>query len=701
MAPHVLRERAREILRRALGDPTAEFRHGQWEAIDALVNRRHKMLVVERTGWGKSAIYFIATRLLRDRGAGPTLIVSPLLALMRNQMEMAVRLNIRAISINSTNQADWPELTEQILSNEADAILISPERLANAHFNDDVLLPMANHLGLLVVDEAHCISDWGHDFRPDYRLLVNVLKRMPPNMSILGTTATANNRVIADVRHQLGDIEIQRGPLMRDTLALQTLRLPDQAARLAWLADHVPMLPGTGIVYTLTKRDADQVAEWLSRHGIAAKAYYSDVNSSDYPNSNAYRLFLEAELLHNRIKVLVATTALGMGYDKPDLAFAMHYQAPSSIVAYYQQVGRAGRSIGRAVGVLLAGREDAEIQEYFRTSAFPSERNVEAILRVLADSDGLTVRQLEQAVNLRYGQLEQALKFLSVENPAPVLREKSTWYRTPVRYALDRAHIEYLTSQREQEWRELQAYVDTAGCLMQYLARALDDPSPAPCGKCSNCTGVDVVPRAYAHELATQATRFLRQAEFEPRLPIQVLPGAFAEYGFSGNLPGHLRAEPGRVLSTWGDAGWGHVVMQDKHAGHFRDELADAVADMVLNRWRPSPGPTWVTCVPSLTHPDLVPDLARRVAERLKLPFIHAVQKVQPNQPQKLQQNRYYQCANLDGVFRIADDAHNGAALLVDDIVDSGWTMVVVAALLRRAGVQAVWPVALAASSPD
>ena len=252
-------QQAVAYLRTALANPDAEFRPGQWEAIDSLVNHRKKLLVVERTGWGKSSVYFIATRILRDRGAGPTLIVSPLLALMRNQIEAAERLGIRALTINSTNSDDWPSLIQQILGNQTDAVLISPERLANDKFVRNVLLPVAGRIGLVVVDEAHCISDWGHDFRPDYRRLVNILKFMPANMPVLGTTATANKRVQDDIISQLGDITVQRGSLMRDTLALQTIRLPDQSARLAWLAQHLPDLPGTGIIYTLTKRDAEHL----------------------------------------------------------------------------------------------------------------------------------------------------------------------------------------------------------------------------------------------------------------------------------------------------------------------------------------------------------------------------------------------------------------------------------------------------------
>lgn len=688
-----------ELLRRALSNPNAEFRDGQWEAIDAIVNQRRKMLVVQRTGWGKSSVYFIATRILRDRGHGPTLIVSPLLALMRNQIEAAERLGIRPVTINSTNRDDWPPLIEKILNNEADAVLISPERLANDDFVRTVLLPVANQIGLLVVDEAHCISDWGHDFRPDYRRLVSVLQHMPPNMAVLGTTATANNRVLDDITRQLGDIDVQRGPLLRETLALQAVQLPDQSGRLAWLAEHLPQLPGTGIVYTLTKRDADQVAEWLTQKSIAALAYYSGVEADGFESSDAYRQHLESALLNNDIKALVATTALGMGYDKPDLGFVVHYQAPGSIVAYYQQVGRAGRAIDYAVGVLLAGREDEEIQNYFRAGAFPDERHVNAILEALSESDGLTDRQLEAEVNLRKGQIDKVLKFLSVENPSPLIKDGSRWRRTPVPYRLDHQHIQRLTQQRAGEWQEIQEYINSQDCLMLFLAQSLDDAQAQPCGKCARCLGRPVIPEEFSHQLAVEAALYLKHAELPLECKKQVAGGAFQQYGFSGNLPANLRAETGRILSRRGDAGWGRVVAEDKHNNHFRDELVEAVVEMIRERWRPSPAPTWVACVPSRNHPDLAPDFARRLAARLHLPFHEAVTKVRDNQQQKLQQNRYHQCRNLDGVFDVAADIPSGPVLLVDDMVDSAWTMTVVAALLLRSGSGPVWPVALASTS--
>ena len=686
-------------LRTALANPAAEFRPGQWEAIDALVNHRKKLLVVERTGWGKSSVYFIATRILRDRGAGPTLIVSPLLALMRNQIEAAERLGIKALTINSTNSDDWSSLIQQILDNKADAVLISPERLANDKFVENVLLPVAGRIGLVVVDEAHCISDWGHDFRPDYRRLVNILKFMPANMPVLGTTATANKRVQDDVVSQLGDVTVQRGTLMRETLALQTIRLPDQSARLAWLAQHLPELPGTGIIYALTKRDAEQVAVWLNQNDITANAYYSGVEAEGFDSSDAYRQHLESLLLNNRIKALVATTALGMGYDKPDLGFVVHYQAPGSIVAYYQQVGRAGRAIDYAVGILMSGREDVEIQEYFRTSAFPEEKHVNAILLSLANSDGMSVPQLEKAVNLRHGQIEKVLKFLSVDNPAPVLKDVSKWVRTPLEYRMNHEQILRLMHQKELEWQEIQNYLDTGECLMIFLAKALDDDTVKPCGKCSCCIGHPVVDEQFRHELAVKAALYLKHSEIPLECKKQVAPGSLPIYGFNGNLPENLKAERGRILSRWGDAGWGRFVADDKHSGKFRDELVDAVAEMIQNRWKPSPVPTWLTCVPSHKHPELVTDFALRLANRLGLPFVAAISKVRGNQPQKLQQNRYHQCNNLDGVFTIADNVPHGPVFLIDDIVDSCWTMTVLAALLRKSGSGNVWPVALATTN--
>lgn len=682
------------LLRQALNDPTAEFRDGQWEAIEQLVEHNARLLVVQRTGWGKSLVYFLATRLLRDRGAGPTLLISPLLALMRNQIQAAERLGLHAATINSSNTADWDATRKKLLAGAVDLLLISPERLADDVFREQYLLPIAGRVGLLVVDEAHCISDWGHDFRPDYRRIVRVLQALPPNIPVLTTTATANDRVIRDVVAQLGrHINVVRGPLMRASLALQNIHLPGQAARMAWLAAHLPNLPGSGIIYTLTVNDAERVAQWLQTRGIAAHAYYGDVDP-------ATREDLEQHLLHNRIKALVATSALGMGFDKPDLGFVIHFQRPGSVVHYYQQVGRAGRAIEHAYGLLLSGDEDEDITSYFIRTAFPPDAHVRDVLAAInAAEHGMTVAELEGALNLSRSQIAKVLTLLSVEIPAPISKQGRRWFANPVRYVPDATKIERLTQIREAEQQSMRAYLHSRECLMQFLSRELDDPSAQPCGRCAVCLGKPLIPETYPMQLAAEAAAFLRRLDqvIEPR---RQWPGdALVEaHGWRGRIAAERCSETGRALCLWGDAGWGELVKRGKQVdGRFDDCLVEGVVDMLRNRWQPQPAPTWVTCVPSLTHPDLVPDFARRVARALRLPFVPAVRRMRETDPQKMMQNSHQQARNLAGVFAVDCHPHiAGPVLLIDDMIDSGWTFTIVAALLRAAGSGPVFPLALA-----
>ena len=688
-----------ELLRKALNDSTAEFREGQWESINRLVNDKKKLLVVERTGWGKSSVYFISTRILRDQGKGATIIISPLLALMRNQVEAAERLGVKAISINSTNLEEWDNCKQAVLNNNVDALLISPERLANEKFMNNILRPIADRIGLFVVDEAHCISDWGHDFRPDYRRIVNILKFMPDGMPVLGTTATANNRVCDDIVSQLGDIEIIRGALTRKSLILQNIQLKDQASRLAWLKENIQKLPGSGIIYTLTKRDAKIVTEWLVECDIEAAYYYSGATDDNFEDSNQYRQYLEDALYNNEIKVLVATSALGMGYDKPDLGFVVHYQAPSSIISYYQQVGRAGRAIKKAYGILLSGQEDSDIHTYFRQSAFPPENRVQDILDKIEEEDGLSVPDLMKQLNLRKGQIEQVLKYLSVEESSPIIKIGTKWIRTAIDYEMDSDKVLRLTNQRLIEWNDVQNYIKTNHCLMNYLQNSLDDPNSTICGKCANCDKDAKISEDVLHDNGVKAALFLKHSEFDIKLKIRVQSDALSKYGFSGNLPQNLRSEIGKSLSRWGDAGWGRIVAEDKHNNHFRDELVDAFYEMIKERWTLEPMPTWVTCIPSFRHPELVPSFAKRLADKLGLPFIPVINKREETAPQKEQENSYFQCKNLDGIFEINGVKHNEPVLLIDDAIDSGWTLTIASALLRQSGSGLVYPATLTSTS--
>ena len=695
---------AEQLLKTALADTSVTFRDGQWEAIDALVNQNHKLLVVQRTGWGKSSVYFISTKIFRDRNMGPTIIVSPLLALMRNQIDSARRLGINAVTINSSNTEEWQEVTNDILNNKIDCLLISPEKLSNDNFVEKVLQPISDTISLMVIDEAHCISDWGHDFRPDYRRIVNIIGNLPTNTPVLGTTATANNRVVEDIKEQLGDINIQRGPLTRESLSLQTNILPDQASRLAWLAKTIPNIAGTGIIYALTKRDAEQVTSWLQSHKINALAYYSGVTHSDFANTNVYRQHLEEMLLRNDLKVLVSTSALGMGYDKPDLGFVIHYQAPGSIVSYYQQVGRAGRGVDNAIGVLLSGKEDQDIHAFFRRTAFPSQQEVERLLNALNNSDGLSVQKLEKEANLSNQRIENTLKFLASENPTPVYCVGKTWFRVPVKYQMDMARIQRITEIRQREWSEMEDYMTTTGCLMEYIRITLDDKTTSSCGKCINCLGKPIINAYLDDESTFSAVTFLKRTEepIEPRKEIAKSNDEAEKTFVINQFPRHLgelSAQKGRVLSRWGDAGWGQMVADDKHSNHFRDELVDAITDMIRQRWQLDEPPTWICCVPSLNHTQLVPEFAKRLAQKLGLPFIDAIEKIKQNAPQKAQENRFHQCHNLDGVFSIKEPIPQGNVFLIDDVVDSRWTLTVLSALLQQAGSGKVYPVALASTS--
>jgi len=552
-------------------------------------------------------------------------------------------------------------------------------------------------LGLFVVDEAHCISDWGHDFRPDYRRIVRLLQALPPNVPALATTATANDRVVQDIKEQLGPrLQIMRGPLVRSSLRLQNVVFPSKAERMAWLARYVPKLPRSGIIYTLTVRDAERLASWLQSQGITADAYHGR------KREGVSRAELEQALLDNDLKVLVATTALGMGFDKPDLGFVIHFQRPGSVVHYYQQVGRAGRAIDQAYGILLSGKEDKEIVDFFIERAFPPERHTDVILTALDNSDGLSISNLERKVNLGRTQINKVLKLLSVESPSPVEKRGSVWYRTPVPYVPDRKKIVELTQIRRAEQTQMTDYLYSSTCLMQYLQQALDDPNAQPCKQCAPCREHPIISQRLDPNDIQAAIRFLHRQHI-PIEPRKRWPAGapFSVYGWRGTVRNTLRAEVGYALCLWGDPGWGDLIKQGKQQyGQFNEQLVNASAAMVQEYWQPDPYPTWVTCIPSLSHTRLVSDFAQRLAQKLKLPFQPCIRKVRTTAPQKEMQNSYQQSHNLDGAFQVTTwPGIDGPVLLVDDMIDSRWTMTVVAALLRQTGSGPVYPLALANTS--
>ena len=697
--PHELPDELLGALRGLTGRVDAEFRDGQRQAIELLVDGRARVLVVQRTGWGKSAVYFISTHLLRQRGAGPTLLISPLLALMRNQIDAAERLGLRCMTVNSSANTTIDELSDALEAETVDLLLISPERLANPEFAGKVMPLVGRRPGLIVIDEVHCISDWGHDFRPDYRRIGRMIERLSAaNVPVLGCTATANDRVVDDVSAQLGDnLTVLRGPLRRDGLALSTIRLDRQAERLAWLdrelgSQHT-RADGSGIIYTLTVRDADNVAAWLNSRGHDVLAYHSVLDESD-------KLVAEQRLLRNDVDALVATVALGMGYDKPDLAFVFHFQSPGSPVGYYQQVGRAGRALTTSRAVLLRGLEDEQIQDYFIEKAFAEEHLVRDVIAAFDRSDvPLSLMKVQVALNIKMGALEKVVKQLDADG---ALRRVGgqTYERTLLAWEYPSARIDEVTTARRLEQAAMVDYFSTTDCRMLFLARLLDDDASERCGICDNCVGVaeDV---DLSTEVVAAAEAFLRQR------PLEIAPRKQCfddDTGKRSTIPPDEQLEPGRALAIWGDAGWGRLVRDVKERDTneqrlaFDDQLVDAMADM-LREWAPDPAPEWVTVVPSLRHPELAASMAERVAARLGLAFHPVVRKVVDRPPQASQQNSYFQQRNVVGSFAIAGDVPTGPVLLLDDAFDSGWTLTEVGRLLRRHGSGLVHPAALASSA--
>lgn len=694
-----IRQRAQEHLRALVGSADAELREDQWVAIRALVVDQARALVVQRTGWGKSAVYFVATALLRERGAGPTVIVSPLLALMRNQIAAAERAGIRAVTVNSANAQDWGQVYDQIRSGAVDVLLVSPERLNNPGFRDEVLPRLSASAGLVVIDEAHCISDWGHDFRPDYRRIRTLLAELPAGIPVLATTATANRRVTVDVAEQLAisgdsadpapEVLVLRGSLDRESLRLAVVKLPDHASRLAWLGSTLPALPGSGILYCLTVATAAQVTEHLRAAGIDAVAYTGQTDPTE-------RLQIEQDLLENRVKLVVATSALGMGFDKPDLGFVVHLGAPPSPIAYYQQVGRAGRGVDRATVVLLPAREDRDIWNYFGSLAFPAESDVREALAALAESDRpLSAAALETRVSLRRSRLEMMLKVLDVDGA--VRRVAGGWTATGQDWAYDADRYTRVRQTREAEQQAMLDYQTLTGCRLEFLRRQLDDPEAGPCGRCDNCGGVQLP--AAVDDSAVQLARQRLSVPGEVVSPRGQWPSGMAGLGvrLSGRIPLGEKAEPGRAVGRLDGIGWG-TALREVFAG-TDGELSVPLrhaAVQVLDAWPEIRGGEGVVGIGSVSRPVLLGHLVPGLARYLKVPMLGWFDPL-PTDPPQHDVNSAQRLRGVADRFSLTDPAAvaGRTVLLVDDFTDTGWTLAVTARLLRQAGATAVLPFVL------
>ena len=676
--PSSIKEVAVRYLRDVVGNTNAEFRDGQWESIEHAISG-NRVLVVQRTGWGKTMVYTIATKLKREKGEGPSLMISPLLALMRNQELAADALNLNARRLTGDNFHAWKEIKEELDNDEVDILMITPERLANPSFIENTLPRIANGLGMLIIDEAHCISDWGHDFRPDYRRIRRVQKMIPQGAAIVATTATANNRVVEDVREQLGEnILISRGSLIRRSLHLHNLIMDDPATRLAWVAQAVERLPGSGIIYVLTRRDAERVSGWLQNMGIDAHAYSGSTDD---------RKKLEEGLLQNQLKVLVATIALGMGFDKPDITFIIHYQRPGSVVHYYQQVGRAGRGIKDAYGFLLWGQEDERIANFFLKNAYPPQDEIDQVLNVLQDAqNGLTITEILLQVNLKESRIEKILKLASLESPAPAFKKNNTWYASPNVHGFEIPPelIARLYRIRKREQAEMREYMEHDGCLMAFLQRALDDPTAQNCGRCHNCNPKPSFSPDL--EIVQQARQFLKARKFyiypQKSWPMPQLSDHPIHETY--RIKEEYLASFGFALCEVYDGGLGdHIVQEKKNDRMYSDSVVIKFISMLKRSVHNFSRLQCITYIPPYNRDEQhVPALAKKVADKLGIRLVHAVSRIGTESRQRELKNSVLRAQNVANAF-VIDRSCPVPTLLIDDVTVSGWTLTTVAALLR------------------
>lgn len=684
---------ALELLYMATADPEAKFREGQLEAITELVNKKARLLLVRRTGWGKSIVYFIATALIRRRGGGPTLIISPLIALMRNQLEAARRLGLNSERIDSTNESAWDRIFADIAANRIDVLLISPERLANPVFRERVGTKLFQRIGILVVDEAHCISDWGHDFRPHYRLIANFIRFLPSTVPMLATTATADDTVVADVRTQLGDrVVVNRGKLTRDSLYLDVYKERTYAQRLAWLADVLPRIDGSGIIFTLTIRDANLISEWLNRNGINAQPYHGGVESEQ-------RELREAALLSDQIKTLVATSALGMGFDKPNLGFVVHFQGVQSIIHYYQQVGRAGRAVKCAYGILLSGSEDDEIIDFFIRNALPAQELVNDILLAIEkSSNGFSISGLMAKVNQPKNRIQAAIDFLGLESPSPITKIETRYVRTAVPFSYPAKRVQQLADRRRAERALIIKYASGGTCLMQLLAQSLGDTECPTCGRCSVCIGKHLIQVGNLDRLTATAEDFLNRQEIILKPRKKWPEGGLPSFGFNSNsnIRPELQASEGRSLAYFQIGTIGRRLRSEKYEiNHFSDDTVAQAAE-AIKHWNPMPKPMWIVPMVSGRRPKLVPDFARRLGAALGIPCKEGLKRIRSTEEQKGMENNSFRAKNLDGSLQVIPfEQMEQPGLFIDDMYDSGMTVTVAIALLRQAGAGIIYPFTL------
>ncbi len=678
-----IKTKAYDILHSIYGK-NASFREGQYEAIEATLSHK-RTLVVQKTGWGKSLIYFVCSKILKAQNKGLTIIISPLLTLMENQIEQATQFNLKCEQLNSSTYERHEEILNGMANNQYDLIFATPETLCKTNIITSLSSGSIN-IALIVVDEAHCISDWGHDFRLEYTKIKDIITTLPESTHILATTATANNIVINDINEQFGgDTFISRGSLTRKSLNIQTSVFNDDYEKYAFILQHIQSIPGTGIIYCLTKNDCESLSEFLNMHNISARPFYSGLNN-DF-NNETLSLFKE-----NKIKAIVATIKLAMGFDKGDVSFVINYDIPKNITLCYQEIGRAGRNIDNAYIIILFSNRDIKINNFFIEQAFPTEEDSLDVYNCVKNNNGITKRAIQSLVNIQSGKINKSIDFL--EHDGFIYKDNNKYYTAPKTYFYNKEHYNAITKQRYEDLENMKNIINVKTCLSKYIVNKLDDTTAQNCGKCTNCRQKLLFSTNLNEQALREAHNFIdnKYIVIEPRK-------MWLDGQSNKKIP--LINEIGFALTKYNNSFYGDLVKQGKYGDlkGFSDKLLNKVCDVIPKLFAKQKI-LYITAVPS-KNSTLVEDFTKQVAEKLHLKYIKILEKI-TNTHQKDQQNSSYQCSHARSSFKIIDNIqhpHNYNIILLDDMKDSGWTLTVCGYLLREYGFEKVFPFALADSS--
>lgn len=653
------------------------FYNEQWEAVQRILNGE-RILMIQRTGFGKSLCYqFPATQF-----EGITVIFSPLIALMRDQVKALNGKGISARYINSEQSVEENSTAIQdALDGKVKILYIAPERQENSEW---IEATRKMNLSMVVIDEAHTISVWGHDFRPAFRRIINLVKLLPQSLPVLATTATATKRVQEDIEQQIGGrLTTIRGQLGRDNFNLYVIKVHSEDEKLVWLAQNLNRIEGTGLIYTGTRVNTEVYAKWLVYNGINAINYNAGHDADT-------RKDVENGLMQNRYKCVVSTNALGMGIDKPDIRFIIHTQIPASPIHYYQEIGRAGRD-GKPTTIILfyneqedenGIEEDYELPKAFIDGARPSKEKYLKAIEALKQ-EPLSERGLMKATNLKQTQIRIIKADLIDQGIAKEVvngKSKVLEYQFGAR-ELDTQSFEDLRIAKLKDLDAMVGYVNTTKPRMQYLCEFLDDDNNVNYSNCDNTN---------LNKLTVTVTGFWRdklsdfRESYFPVLDVEsrnsnIVNGVAASYYGVSNVGNALHR------SKYGNGG----------------DFPDFLLRLTLKAFHKTFGNArfdWVLYVPPTHSGDLVKNFAAKFASAIKVPISHKLVKVRQTSEQKVYQNGWLKQDNVKDAFSyLSPEEVNGKRiLLLDDIFDSGATMKEIGKLLTTMGAETIVPIAIA-----